>query len=411
MIGSIIKTYKDSYNGLSKESWMLAIVMLINRSGSMVLPFLGVYMVDQLHFSIAQSGFVLSFFGIGAVVGSWLGGAITDKFDEYKVQAYSLLLSVPFFCALPLFKTVGSLALMIFLQSIVSEMFRPANSVAIIKYAKPENITKSFSLNRMAVNLGFSIGPALGGILSAISYKFLFFSNAFAALVASLVYIYFFKRRHLIFKRRAAIRKNVQAIHDNIKDKKNSPYRDLKFIIFSVLCTAFSICFFQFLNSLPLFYKEDLGLSQQTIGLLLGYSGIVIVLFEMGMVNMAERKFSIAQTMLYGTILCAISYTIIGFQHHIIILILSTTFLSLGEILILPFMSTVTALRADKNNQGAYMGINGISTSIAFIVSPVLGTKLASMFGFNSLWIGSGVVLILVSIGFYFSVKGMQKKS
>src|SRR5690606_15067581 len=168
MIKKITRLYTHSYKGLSTESWMLALVMLINRSGSMVLPFLGVYMVDKLHFSIAQSGFVLSFFGIGSVAGSWIGGTITDKIGEYKVQAYSLLLSVPFFCMLPLFTTVTSLAAMIFLQSMISEMFRPANSVAIIKYAKPENITKSFSLNRMAINLGFSIGPALGGILSAI---------------------------------------------------------------------------------------------------------------------------------------------------------------------------------------------------------------------------------------------------
>src|SRR5690606_25320587 len=229
---------------------------------------------------------------------------------------------------------VTSLAAMIFLQSMISEMFRPANSVAIIKYAKPENITKSFSLNRMAINLGFSICPALGGILSAISYNFLFFSNAFAALIAGLVYIYFFRRRHLIFQLRRARKERLEDGSSNIHSQK-SPYWDFKFMIFSILCTLFSICFFQFLNSLPLFYKDDLGLSQQTIGLLLGYSGIVIVLFEMGMVNMAERKFTIAQTMLYGTMLCALSYGIIGFNHHLSILILSITLLSLGEILIL----------------------------------------------------------------------------
>ena len=410
MIGKITRLYTDSYKGLSIESWMLALVMLINRSGSMVLPFLGVYMIDRLHFSIAQSGFVLSFFGIGSVAGSWIGGTITDKIGEYKVQVYSLLLSVPFFCMLPLFTTVISLAAMIFIQSMISEMFRPANSVAIIKYARPENITKSFSLNRMAVNLGFSIGPALGGILSAISYNFLFFSNAFASLIAGFVYIYFFRRRHLIFQLRRARKERSEDGNSNIHLQK-SPYLDFKFMIFSILCTLFSICFFQFLNSLPLFYKDDLGLSQQTIGLLLGYSGIVIVLFEMGMVNVAERKFSIAQTMLYGTMLCALSYGIIGFNHHLSILILSITLLSLGEILILPFMSTVTALRAGQNNQGAYMGVNGISTSIAFIISPVLGAKLASIYGFNTLWIGSGILLLLVSIAFYFSVNWMNEKA
>nr|WP_228439990.1 MFS transporter [Chryseobacterium phocaeense] len=180
----LISVYTGSFKGLSEESWMLALVMLINRAGSMVLPFLGVYMTAHLHFSIENSGIVLSFFGIGSVLGSWLGGLITDKIGEYRVQSLSLLLSVPLFCMIPLFKTEVGLASIILIQSIVSETFRPANSVAITKYARPENITRAFSLNRMAVNLGFSIGPALGGILSAISYEFLFFTNALAALLA-----------------------------------------------------------------------------------------------------------------------------------------------------------------------------------------------------------------------------------
>lgn len=187
----ILKIYIDSFSGLSKESWMLAIVMLINRAGSMVLPFLGVYMTDYLGFELETAGLVLSCYGIGSVLGSWLGGWVTDKIGEFKVQSISLLLSVPLFCLIPLFQSEIGLATIILLQSTVSEFFRPANSVAITKYAKPSNMTRSFSLNRMAVNLGFSIGPAMGGILSAISYDFLFYSNAFAALIAGIVYISF----------------------------------------------------------------------------------------------------------------------------------------------------------------------------------------------------------------------------
>ena len=199
----LINLYTNSFKGLSQESWMLALVMLINRSGSMVLPFLGVYMTNHLHFSIENTGIVLSFFGIGSVLGSWLGGFITDKIGEYKVQSFSLLLSVPLFCLIPVFKTEVGVAAIILLQSIVSDSFRPANSVAITKYAKPENITRAFSLNRMAVNLGFSIGPALGGILSAISYEFLFFSNALAAFSAGILYIVFFRKRNKIARLKA----------------------------------------------------------------------------------------------------------------------------------------------------------------------------------------------------------------
>lgn len=133
----ILKSYTNSFKGLSQEVWMLSVVMLINRSGSMVLPFLGVYMTDYLRFSLENAGLVLSFYGIGSVLGSWLGGYLTDKFGEYYIQSWSLFLSAPIFLIIPFFPSVEMMAVLIFLQSTISDTFRPANSVAITKYAKP----------------------------------------------------------------------------------------------------------------------------------------------------------------------------------------------------------------------------------------------------------------------------------
>ena len=218
----------------------------------MVLPFLGVYMMDHLHFTLPQSGFVLSFFGLGSVAGSFIGGYLTDKTGEFNVQVFSLFANTVMFCLIPCFTTVHSLSAIIFLQALIGEQFRPANSVAVAKYAKAENITRAFSLNRMAVNLGFSLGPALGGILAAISYQLLFYVNAAAALIAGITYIFFFRRRHLVYKRRSVAKKT--AITQNVI--KQSPYLDQKFIVFCLLCALFSICFMLLMNTLPLFYKE-----------------------------------------------------------------------------------------------------------------------------------------------------------
>ncbi|KPE52088.1 MFS transporter [Chryseobacterium indologenes] len=401
----LISLYTSSFKGLSEESWMLALVMLINRAGSMVLPFLGVYMTAHLNFSIENSGIVLSFFGIGSVLGSWLGGMITDKVGEYRVQSLSLLLSVPLFCLIPLFKTEVGLAAIILAQSIVSEMFRPANSVAITKYARPENITRAFSLNRMAVNLGFSIGPALGGILSAISYEFLFFSNALAALLAGLLYITFFKKRN-----KQTVRE-IKKVKESVAVKKeNSPYRDSKFLVYCFFCMLFSICFFQLFSTLTIFYKDTAHLSQQNIGYILGYSGILIVLLEMGFVQIAEKYFSLAFTMLIGTLLCGISYAMLAFDYTMITLVVSMTLLCIGEIWTLPFMSTITAMRSGENNKGAYMGLNGISFSLAFIFTPYIGTLIADKLGFTVLWIGTGVLAAGIAIAFYFIVPWMLKE-
>ncbi|WP_184187646.1 MFS transporter [Chryseobacterium defluvii] len=384
---------------------MLALVMLINRSGSMVLPFLGVYMTAHLHFSIENSGIVLSFFGIGSVIGSWLGGMITDRIGEYWVQSLSLLLSVPLFCLIPLFTTEAGLAGIILAQSIVSETFRPANSVAITKYAKPENITRAFSLNRMAINLGFSIGPALGGILSAISYEFLFYSNAIGALLAGLLYVWFFGKRN-----KTAIREIKKVKEAKATIKENSPYRDTKFLIYCFFCMLFSICFFQLFSTLTIFYKDTARLSQQNIGYILGYSGFLIVLLEMSLVQIAEKYSKLAFTMLIGTFLCGFSYAIMAFDHSLFTLVLSMTLLCIGEIWTLPFMSTITALRSGKNNKGAYMGLNGMAFSLAFIITPYLGTMMAEKFGFSVLWIVTGIITTITAIAFYFIIPWMLPK-
>lgn len=394
----LLKIYTDSFSGLSKESWMLAIVMLINRAGSMVLPFLGVYMTDHLGFKLEAAGLVLSCFGIGSVLGSWLGGWVTDKIGEFKVQSLSLLLSVPLFCMIPLFQTEIGLATIILLQSTVSEFFRPANSVAITKYAKPSNMTRSFSLNRMAVNLGFSIGPAMGGILSAISYDFLFYSNAIAALIAGIVYISFFRNRKY---------RNVEEFEPKEIKSTISPYRDGKFLLFSFLCMMFSICFFQLLNTLTIFYKTEANLTQQGIGYLLGYSGFIIVLLEMLLVQIADTRFRLKFTLFIGTLLCGISFAILGLSSSIFVLVLAMTILSVGEIWTMPFMSTITALRSGTNNKGAYMGLLGIGFSLSFIITPYVGTYIAQEKGFTFLWFGTGILMALTALGFYFTIPWM----
>lgn len=402
----ILKSYTNSFKGLSQEVWMLSVVMLINRSGSMVLPFLGVYMTDYLRFSLESAGLVLSFYGIGSVLGSWLGGYLTDKFGEYYIQSWSLFLSAPIFLIIPFFPSVEMMAVLIFLQSTISDTFRPANSVAITKYAKPQNLTKAFSLNRMAVNLGFSIGPALGGILSGVSYNFLFIVNAIAALSAGVIYVIFFRKRNTIFQKQ----KKMLPV-ETFTEKGRSPYRDFPFLFYSLLCTVFAICFFQFFNTIPLFYKEVAKLSQSTIGFVLGYSGFIIVLLEMPLVSIAERTLKMHQVLFAGIILSGLSYLLLVLGSSIPLLVLSMTILSVGEIWALPFMSTVTAMRAGLGSKGAYMGLNGIAFSFSFIITPFLGTYIVSHFGFDVLWYGSFTVLLITAFLIFRIVKRMFVKT
>lgn len=382
---------------------MLSLVILINRIGAMVVPFLSIYMTQALEFSIKETGYVLSFFGLGAVTGSWLGGWFTDKFGYFRIQVLSLFFIVPIYFILPELKTVESLAIGIFFLSVISETFRPANSVAIAYYAKPENLTKAFSLNRMAINLGFSIGPALGGILASISYYWLFYGNAVASLIAGVVFYLYFNNRKTKFPKEKT---KTEAIL--LKEKAPSPYKDKKIMLFSLLCALYAICFFQLLTTLPLFYKEVHNLSEAGIGVILGYSGIFIVVLEMLLVQIAERRLTISQVLIAGTLLCGLSFVMLNLNSSLLMLYVSMSVLCVSEILAMPFMSTVIVKNSIEENRGAYMGLYSLSFSVAHVFSPFLGTLTIEHFGFETLWWATGILSVIVAVGLYFLMKTMK---
>lgn len=382
---------------------MLSLVILINRIGAMVVPFLSIYMTQSLNFTIKETGYVLSFFGLGAVIGSWLGGWLTDKFGYFKIQAISLFLVVPVYFTLPELQTVESLSIGILILSIFAETFRPANSVAIAYYARSGNLTKAFSLNRMAINLGFSVGPALGGILASISYYWLFYGNALGSLLAGIVFYIYFNRRKSKFPK--AQKKNIVKAQ---KVNALSPYKDKNMMMFAFLCALYSICFFQLLTTLPLFYTEVHKLSEAQIGLILGYSGLFIVLLEMILVQVADKKLSISQVLILGTLLCGLSFVMLNLHSSIFMLYLSISVLCISEILAMPFMSTVIVKNSVEANRGAYMGLYSLSFSAAHIFSPFLGTLTIEHFSFETLWWGTGVLSIFISMGFYLLMKKMK---
>ncbi|WP_430613512.1 MFS transporter [Flavobacterium sp. JP2137] len=397
----IWQSYLDSYRGLSKATWILALVMLINRSGAMVIPFLGVYMSTELGFDLRQVGLALSCFGVGAILGSLVGGWMTDKLGHYTTQNISLFLSVPVFILLPYFRDFESLCFAVIGLSFITEVFRPANSASVSYYAKPQNLTRAFSLNRMALNLGFSIGPAMGGFLAAYSYNILFYTNAVMVFLAGLVFFFFFRGRK---GNDLALQQQAQQVTDS---PVKSAYFDKKYVIFSIFLTIYATCFYQLFSSLPLFYKVSHLLSETSIGLLIAFSGVIVFGFEMIIVHVAEKKFSLRQNIIIGTAICGISFLALLLPGGLPILYFAMFLLCVSEIMVLPFSSTVGVNRSTAANRGSYMAINALAFSAAHVFSPLFGTTIAEKYGFDVLWIATGSLIVVASLGFYWVMKKM----
>ena len=154
MITRTVNLYKNAYSGLTERIWLLSIVMLINRAGTMVLAFMTLY-ISHLGFTIKEGGLVVAIYGLGSVTGALIGGKISDRFGFYYTQFCALLFGGIMFIVLGQMRTYFSICVCTFILSMVNESFRPANASAIAHYSTAQNRTQSFSLIRLPKQILF----------------------------------------------------------------------------------------------------------------------------------------------------------------------------------------------------------------------------------------------------------------
>jgi MFS family permease len=381
---------------------MLSLIMLINRSGTMVLPFLSVYLTNSLGYSVERTGIVLSSYGLGSLVGGYLGGQLTDRYGHFIVQFMSLIISGILFTSLSFITEYYQLIAGFFITSMVAEGLRPANASSISFYAKPENIARSFSLNRMAINLGFAVGPLAGGLLASSSYKMLFYADGITCVAAGFVFFFYFRNR-----------KGHEPSKKKTKEEKlkvKSAYLDKRYLIFILLTSLYAILFFQLFMTLPLYYREIYNLNEKLIGILLGINGFTVFTFEMILVYILSKRYHLHWLIVIGMILLGISFSMLNLDHSLSLLIFSMFILSISEIFAMPFMSTYVVDRSNILNRGSYMGLYTISFSIALIIAPYLGSRIISSYGFDVLWWGTGLISVFIAVGFYFITRTQTHK-
>ena len=395
----LFHNYINTFHGLSKEVWWLALITLINRAGTMVIPFLSLYLTKDLNFNLADVGWVMTAFGLGSVVGSWLGGKLTDKIGFYKVMVFSLLLTGILFISLQYLKTFTSMCLGIFIVMIVADTFRPAMFVAMSAYSKPENKTRSVTLIRLAINLGFSAGPAVGGlIITSMSYSGLFWVDGITCILATFVLI------NVLHPKKA------KTIDDVKVDNPISAYKDKAFWVFLASMTLFGIIFLQYFSTMPLYYKDVHALTEFEIGLLLGLNGLFIFVLEMPLIKWLENsRFSMAGMMLTGAVLTAASFLVLNMTSWIGILVVGLLLMTLGEMIAFPFSNAFAMDRARKGNQGEYMALYTISFSIAHIFGHNAGMRMVDSIGFENTWYIITFIGILC-IGLLYILKRMLVK-
>lgn len=399
----VANLYRKAFSGLTTHIWLLSTVMLVNRAGTMVLPFLTLYCTQQKHFTFNQAGWVVAMYGIGSVLGAFFGGKLTDRFGFYYVQLVSLLSGGIMFIILGQLESYSAICIGAFSVGVMNEAFRPANASAVGYYSTSQNRTQAFSLMRLAINVGWGIGTALGGILASFNYKLLFWVDGGTNILAAILLILILPREG-----RAA-----QSFSHTINHSQLSPYRDKHFLGFILLVLIFACCYFQLYVTVPLYMKEKLQLGENIYGIVTSLNGILIGLFEMVIVYKLEGRRNYLVLMCIGAFIMGFSFFLFNAAaiSPIFICTLIVVLITLAEMIAVPFMSSWYIGRANENNRGQYAAVYTIAWSAAQIIGSTLGAQAASKIGFTVFWWVLGAFSLISSTGFVLSILLTKKNN
>ncbi len=387
---SLYQNYKKSFQGLSREIWLLSFVTFINRAGAMVIPFLSLYLVNSKGFTLSQVGWIMTCFGLGSLIGTWIGGKLTDIIGFYKVIISSLILGGIGFIFLQFIDTFYGFCIGVFTLILMADAYRPAIFVAAETYSKPGNVTRSITLIRLAINLGFSIGPLIGGIIIAtIGYKSIFWIDGITCVLASMLLFILLKP-----KKAKTIIPKISIVKEGIP-----VFRNKIFILFFIIMVANSLCFVQYFSVVTLYYEKAHFLTEDLIGWLLFINGATIVIFEMPLITWLERKnISKSMAMFWGLIFLALSFLVLNLGSWNGFLVLGMLLMTLGEMIGFPFSNALALEMAPKGRKGNYMGMYSMGFSLAHIFGHKSGMNLVESFGFNITWYVMAIFLLCVGI-------------
>lgn len=393
MFRTIADTYREAFSGLSRPVWLLSLATLVNRAGTMVLPFLALFLTQERGFTASQVGQALAVYGLGGVVASYVGGWLCDRFDPYLIMKISLVLTGVGFLAVGHIQGRYAIFLAILILSLVGEVFRPANLAALAAASDPGERARAFALLRLAINLGMTLGPTVGGFLALYDYGWLFVADGVTCILAAVLL-------QVATRGTSPIPAPASAVPGAPQGSARSPWRDRPMLVVFGLMFVLNLVTFQLTSTFVLALRDLYGFSEARIGITMAVNTVVIVLFEMVLVHSLSRRDPLKISGVGAFFFCA-GLGLLPFGSGFAYVIFTVLVWTVGEMLVFPIVSSAIADRAPEASRGSYMGMLNLSFAAGFVAGPLAGTWIYERLGPETLWYACGALGFLLWAGFH----------
>ncbi len=393
----MLTRFKKTYNEFPPLFWVIVGTLFIDAIGSTLLfPFFALYITQKFGVGMTQAGVLLglsSFFGL---IGSMIGGALTDRFGRRRLILFGLVFSALSSLSFGLAWDITILYFLVVIVGLLSRIANPAHDAMMADILPESKRQEGFGITRVAHNFAWIFGPALGGLIATRSFLALFVIDAvLSLLVAAILYRYLPETKP---------ESRIEDQKDESLFKTAAGYRvvlrDLAYMLFTFAGIISLLVYQQQYSTLSVYLRDVHEISSQIYGLMLSIAGLEVILFQIW-ISRRIRKHPPFLMMAFGTLFFVAGFTLIGFATSVAFFILSITLITIGEMITFPTNKVIAVNFAPEDMRGRYMAVYDLGWTIPAMIGPAAAGLILDNYNPNLVWYIGGLLCMVAAVGFY----------
>lgn len=386
---------KSTYAEYPKTFWTLTVAIFIDQLGGFLLfPFFALYLTKKFDVGMTEVGILFALFSLSGFVGSFVGGALTDRLGRRGMIIFSLLTSAFSTLAMGFVNSMEAFYVIASISGIFTNTGGPAYNAIVGDLLPEEKRATGFSILRVAFNVSAAIGPAIGGLLASRSYLALFITDAIISSIVAVI-VYF---RIPETKPELQPGKKQETMKQSFKGYFRV-FRDGAFVMFMLASALAWMVYMNFNTTLGVYLRDVHSIPETGYGALISMNAIMVVAFQF-LVTRKLEKYPAMLMMAAGTLLFSFGFFMYGIFNSYIWFMVAMIIVTIGEMITVPIANAEVINFAPEDMRGRYNAVYGLAWSLPFMVGPYLAGLLMDNYNPDWLWYACGILGSLATISF-----------
>lgn len=384
------------YHEFPRLFWVVVGVSFIDRiGGTLLFPFFALYITQKFSVGMTQAGILLGMSSLFGLIGSMIGGALTDKFGRKQLILFGLVFSAVSTLTFGLVNDIDALYPLMVVVGLLSSVSHPAHDAMIADILPEKQRQEGFGILRVVGNLSWIIGPTVGGFVANINFLYLFVIDAIISCIVAAI----------IFRTIPETKPEPHA-HTQSESLMQTIFgyrvvlKDLAFMAFMLAGMLMLIVYQQMYGSLSVYLRDNHSINPSGYGFLMTTSAITVVLFQFWVSRIIKYRPAFLM-MAIGTVFYMIGFALFGVVTIYVLFALNIVIITIGEMIVVPTSQALAANFAPEKMRGRYMAIFGLSWAIPATIGPGAAGYILDNYNPNLLWYIGGALCGISVLAYY----------